>query len=147
MKDPDWMAKNWCLSYNMMPRVEKLDSGYKLNQEEAREIAVSYVLNNYLTLEKPEPLQVRRADLPQVGQLEAKPDRRSLRRRQPGGRQLDHDGPDGPAHGGAGRPAGNNTCGSRANGASRRSDRVAWASAATRTTATARALRSTSIAR
>jgi hypothetical protein len=53
MNDPDWMAKNRRASYNMMPRVENWTAAYKLTQEEARDIAVSYVLNNYLTLEKP----------------------------------------------------------------------------------------------
>jgi hypothetical protein len=53
MNDPDWMAKNRRASYNMMPRVENWTAAYKLSQEEARDIAVSYVLNNYLTLEKP----------------------------------------------------------------------------------------------
>jgi hypothetical protein len=53
MNDPDWMAKNRRASYNMMPRVENWTAAYKLSQEEARDIAVTYVLNNYLTLEKP----------------------------------------------------------------------------------------------
>jgi hypothetical protein len=53
MTDPDWMAKNRRASYNMMPRVESWTAAYKLTQEEARDIAVAYVLNNYLTLEKP----------------------------------------------------------------------------------------------
>lgn len=53
MNDPDWIAKNRRASYNMMPRVENWTAAYKLSQEEARDIAVSYVLNNYLTLEKP----------------------------------------------------------------------------------------------
>ncbi len=53
MNDPDWAAKNRRASYNMMPRVENWTAAYKLSQEEARDIAVTYVLNNYLTLEKP----------------------------------------------------------------------------------------------
>jgi hypothetical protein len=53
MNDPDWIAKNRRASYNMMPRVENWTAAYQLSQEEARDIAVSYVLNNYLTLEKP----------------------------------------------------------------------------------------------
>ena len=53
MNDPDWMAKNRRASYNMMPRVENWTAAYRLSQEEARDIAVTYVLNNYLTLEKP----------------------------------------------------------------------------------------------
>ena len=53
MNDPDWIAKNRRASYNMMPRVENWTAAYKLSQEEARDIAVTYVLNNYLTLEKP----------------------------------------------------------------------------------------------
>ena len=53
MNDPDWAAKNRRASYNMMPRVENWTAAFKLSQEEARDIAVTYVLNNYLTLEKP----------------------------------------------------------------------------------------------
>jgi hypothetical protein len=53
MNDPDWAAKNRRASYNMMPRVENWTAAYKLSQEEARDIAVTYVLNNYLALEKP----------------------------------------------------------------------------------------------
>jgi hypothetical protein len=53
MNDPDWMAKNRRAWYNMMPRVENWTAAYLLSQEEARDIAVSYVLNDYLTLEKP----------------------------------------------------------------------------------------------
>lgn len=53
MTEPEWMAKNRRAWYNMMPRVENWKAAYKLSQEEARDIAVAYVLNNYLTLEKP----------------------------------------------------------------------------------------------
>jgi hypothetical protein len=53
MADPDWMARNKRASYNMMPRVENWTAAFRLSQEEARDIVVSYVLNNLLTLEKP----------------------------------------------------------------------------------------------
>ena len=53
MNDPDWAAKNRRAMYNMLPRVENWTAAYKLLQEEARDITVSYVLNNLLTLEKP----------------------------------------------------------------------------------------------
>lgn len=53
MTEPDWMARNRRASYNMMPSVENWTAAYKLSQEEARDITVSYVLNNHLTLEKP----------------------------------------------------------------------------------------------
>jgi hypothetical protein len=52
MNDPDWAAKNRRAMYNMMPRVENWKAARDLSQEEARDIAVSYVLNNLLTLEK-----------------------------------------------------------------------------------------------
>ena len=51
--DPDWAAKNRRAMYNMMPSVEAWKAARELSQEEARDIAVSYVLNNLLTLEKP----------------------------------------------------------------------------------------------
>lgn len=53
MSEPEWMAKNRRASYNMMPRIENWTAAYKLSQEDARDITVSYVLNNHLTLEKP----------------------------------------------------------------------------------------------
>jgi len=53
MTEPDRMARNRRASYNMMPRVENWTAAHELSQEEARDIAVSYVLNNYLKLEKP----------------------------------------------------------------------------------------------
>jgi hypothetical protein len=53
MNDPDWVANNRRAMYNMMPRVENWTAARELSQEEARDIAVSYVLNNFLTLEKP----------------------------------------------------------------------------------------------
>jgi hypothetical protein len=53
MPDPDWVANNRRARYNMMPGVETWKAAYTLSQEEARDIAVAYVLNNYLTLEKP----------------------------------------------------------------------------------------------
>jgi hypothetical protein len=53
MTEPEWMAKNRRARYNAMPGSETWKAAYKLSQEEARDIAVAYVLNNYLTLEKP----------------------------------------------------------------------------------------------
>jgi hypothetical protein len=53
MNEPEWIAKNRRARYNMMPGVETWTAANKLSQEEARDIAVSYVLNNHLTLEKP----------------------------------------------------------------------------------------------
>ena len=53
MSDPAWVAKNRRAMYNMLPGIETWKPAYKLSQEEARDIAVSYVLNNLLTLEKP----------------------------------------------------------------------------------------------
>lgn len=53
MSDPAWVAKNRRAMYNMLPGVETWKPAYQLSQEEARDIAVSYVLNNLLTLEKP----------------------------------------------------------------------------------------------
>ena len=49
----DWAAKNRRAMYKMLPKVENWVAAYKLSQEEARDIAVSYVLNNLLALEKP----------------------------------------------------------------------------------------------
>src|SRR5262249_19856432 len=46
-------AQNRRAWYNMMPRVEDWTASYKLSQEEARDIAVAYVLNDFLTFEKP----------------------------------------------------------------------------------------------
>src|SRR5689334_9559674 len=53
MTDPDWMAKNKRASYNMMPGVATWKAAFRLSQEEARDIAVAYVMNSQLTLEKP----------------------------------------------------------------------------------------------
>jgi hypothetical protein len=53
MTDPDWMAKNRRATYNTMPGAERWTAAYKLSQEQARDIVVSYVLNNHLTLDKP----------------------------------------------------------------------------------------------
>jgi hypothetical protein len=53
MPDPDWVAKNRRAKYNMLPSIETWTAAFKLSQEEARDIVVSYVLNNLLTLEKP----------------------------------------------------------------------------------------------
>jgi hypothetical protein len=53
MSDPAWVAKNRRAMYNVLPGIETWKPAYKLSQEEARDIAVSYVLNNLLTLEKP----------------------------------------------------------------------------------------------
>lgn len=52
MTTPDWMAKNRRASYNAMPGFP-WTAAFKLSQEEARDIVVSYVLNDMLTLEKP----------------------------------------------------------------------------------------------
>ena len=51
MTDPERMAKNRRAWYNMMPGWS--GPAYKLTQEEARDIVVSYVLNDQLALEKP----------------------------------------------------------------------------------------------
>jgi hypothetical protein len=53
MSDPARDAKNRRAEYNMLPGIETWKPACKLSQEEARDIAVSYVLNNLLTLEKP----------------------------------------------------------------------------------------------
>ncbi len=110
MNDPDWMAKNRRASYNMMPRVENWTAAYKLSQEEARDIAVTYVLNNYLTLEKPVTFgKDGSPSYPKIGE------RAKLKIDNIGGVAFVPDdmaanvgrtmtGPDGPAHGGACRP-------------------------------------------
>jgi hypothetical protein len=51
--NPDWAAKNRRAQYNMLPRMEMWKPAFRLSQEEARDIVVSYVLNNLLSLEKP----------------------------------------------------------------------------------------------
>ncbi len=53
MTDPDWQAKNRRAWYTMLPRIEDWKAAYKLTPEEARDISVSYVLNNLLAFEKP----------------------------------------------------------------------------------------------
>ena len=134
-----------------MPRVENWTAAYKLTPEEARDIAVSYVLNNYLTLEKPVAFGKDGAPTyPKIGE------RSKLKLDNIGGVRFVADSQAAASwtmtglmdlRSGAGRPAENIPRGSKANGASRRSIGVAWASAATRTTATARAWRSISMAR
>ncbi len=52
MTTPDWVARNRRASYNAMPGFP-WKAAFKLSQEEARDLVVSYVLNNLLTLEKP----------------------------------------------------------------------------------------------
>jgi hypothetical protein len=49
---PEWVARNRRAGYNAMPGFP-WTAAYKLSQEEARDIVVSYVLNDLLTLEKP----------------------------------------------------------------------------------------------
>ena len=53
MADPNWVAMNRRAQYNMLPGIETWKPAFKLLQEEARDIVVSYVLNNLLSLEKP----------------------------------------------------------------------------------------------
>jgi hypothetical protein len=54
MSSPDWIAKNRRASYNVLSDSPPYwTPAFKLSQEEARDIAVSYVLNNLLTFEKP----------------------------------------------------------------------------------------------
>jgi hypothetical protein len=54
MPPPDPLANNRRASYNMLSdSPPNWTPAYKLSQEEARDITVSYVLNNLLTLEKP----------------------------------------------------------------------------------------------
>jgi hypothetical protein len=48
---PEWVARNRRASYNAMPGFP-WTAAFKLSQEEARDIVVSYVLNDLLTLEK-----------------------------------------------------------------------------------------------
>jgi hypothetical protein len=52
MSTPDWVAKNRRAMYNAMPG-QPWTAAVDLSQEQARDIVVSYVLNNILTLEKP----------------------------------------------------------------------------------------------
>src|SRR5215472_332931 len=54
MTTPDWTANNRRAMYNMLSDgPPNWTPAFKLSQEEARDITVSYVLNNLLTLEKP----------------------------------------------------------------------------------------------
>jgi hypothetical protein len=52
MATPAWVANNRRAMYNAMPGIP-WTAAFKLTQEEARDIVVSYVLNDMLTLEKP----------------------------------------------------------------------------------------------
>jgi hypothetical protein len=53
MGDPNLAARNRRAMYNMMLDIQNYTAARDLTQEEARDIAVSYVLNNLLVLEKP----------------------------------------------------------------------------------------------
>jgi hypothetical protein len=53
MTEPEWMARNRRARYNVMPGTERWKAAYTLSQEEARDLAVAYVMNNHLALEKP----------------------------------------------------------------------------------------------
>ena len=46
MTEPEWVARNRRARYNMLPGAEQWTAAYKLSQEEARDLVVSYVLNN-----------------------------------------------------------------------------------------------------
>jgi hypothetical protein len=53
MGNPAWVANNRRARYNMMPDIGSWKPAFKLTQEEARDLVVTYVLNGLLTLEKP----------------------------------------------------------------------------------------------
>jgi hypothetical protein len=53
MPDNDLAAKARQARYSLMPSADQWKAAFKLTQTEARDLTVTYVLNNYLTLEKP----------------------------------------------------------------------------------------------